>query len=83
MKLKYYAWVRQYIQLSEEELTIPEKVTTIAQLIDHLKTISPGHAKAFSQPDVIRCAINFSFCDHSTSIANASEIAFFPPVTGG
>ena len=42
-----------------------------------------GYAAAFAEPEVIRAAIDQEHVEHSTPIAANSEIAFFPPVTGG
>ncbi|MEK9860287.1 MAG: MoaD/ThiS family protein [Alphaproteobacteria bacterium] len=44
---------------------------------------SPGHAKALSNMDVVRVAVNLSYCTLETPITNGDEVAFFPPVTGG
>jgi molybdopterin synthase sulfur carrier subunit len=38
---------------------------------------------AFENPKVIRVAIDQTHVQSGTSINNAREIAFFPPMTGG
>ncbi|MEM7070473.1 MAG: molybdopterin converting factor subunit 1 [Pseudomonadota bacterium] len=83
MKIKYFAWIRQHINLEEEDLELPDHVNTVAELIEFLKHKSDGHAKAFDCPELVRCAIDLTFCNHDASIKNIKEIAFFPPVTGG
>jgi molybdopterin synthase sulfur carrier subunit len=83
MKILYFAWLRQKIGLSEETVTLPPEVATVAQLIDWLKGRSTGHADAFANPGVIRAAVNMDFAEPDEAVAQEDEIAFFPPVTGG
>jgi molybdopterin synthase sulfur carrier subunit len=82
-KLLYFAWVRQKIGKSAEELALPEGVTTIGELIDALAKRGPGYAAAFRNPGSVRCAINQEHKAFDTVIKDTDEIAFFPPVTGG
>lgn len=81
--LLYFAWVRERIGLGEERLALPAGVATIAGLLDHLATLSPGHATALADRDAIRIAIDEDFVGLDAPIAGAREIAIFPPVTGG
>ena len=83
MKIMYFAWMREHTGCAEEQLDLPESITTVADLVEHLHQRSPGHAKALSNMDVVRVAVNLSYCTLETSITNGDEVAFFPPVTGG
>ena len=83
MKLRYFAWVRERIGQAEEELDLPEDVSTVAQLIAWLASRDEGYASAFAEPDVIRTAIDQEHVDHATPVRSAREVAFFPPMTGG
>jgi molybdopterin converting factor subunit 1 len=83
MKILYFAWLRSKIGLGEEELSPPQTVTTVGQLVEWLKTRSPAHAAAFAEPAVIRAAVNQDFARLDHAIGASDEIAFFPPVTGG
>lgn len=83
VKLLYFAWVREKTGKAEEIVDVPGEVKTITDLIGWLKTRGPEYAAAFEQSDVIRTAIDQTHVAHDADIANASEIAFFPPVTGG
>lgn len=82
-KLLYFAWVRQKIGKSAEELALPEGVTTTGELIEELAKRGPGYAAAFRNPGSVRCAINQEHKAFDTVIKDTDEIAFFPPVTGG
>lgn len=83
IKLVYFAWVRERIGKSEEDITLPENVETIADLIAHLRKLDDGYEAAFQVPDVIRAALDKQHSDHTSPIGEAKEVAFFPPMTGG
>ena len=83
MKLMYFAWMREHIGSAEENIELPQGVATVAELVTHLREISPGHAKALSNMEVVRVAVNQSYADLETRITAGDEVAFFPPVTGG
>lgn len=79
----YFAWVREAIGLSAERVEPPAHVVTIADLIGWLRGSSEGHGRALVDPIRLRAAIDQRFVALDTPIANAHEIAIFPPVTGG
>ena len=81
--LLYFAWVRERIGHGEERLALPADVATVAGLLDHLATLSPGHAAALADREAIRIAIDEDFVSLDAPLAGAREIAIFPPVTGG
>lgn len=83
IKLVYFAWVRERIGKGEEEIELPNGVETIADLIAHLRTLGDGYEAAFQAPEVIRAALDKTHTQHNQKIADAREIAFFPPMTGG
>jgi molybdopterin synthase sulfur carrier subunit len=83
MKLVYFAWVRERIGVSEEEVVLPTGIVTVDDLLHWLKGRGEGYEEALQAPEVIRVAINQEHVDHSEAIAGATEIAFFPPMTGG
>ena len=83
MRLLYFAWVKEKVGVTEEEIQPPAGVVTIAQLIDWLKARGPEFADAFAKSEVICAAIDRIHVRHESKIAGAREIAFFPPVTGG
>jgi molybdopterin synthase sulfur carrier subunit len=83
MKLLYFAWLREKLGTSSEEVDLPPEVATVAELIDWLKCRGPRHAAAFAPENIVRCAVDQDFSGAEASIAGAREVAFFPPVTGG
>ena len=83
MKLLYFAWVRERIGKTEEEVAPPADVSTVADLMAWLAGRGEEYAYAFENPKVIRAAIDRKHVQPATPIADAHEIAFFPPMTGG
>jgi len=83
VKLLYFAWVREKIGRGSEEITLPDDVATVADLVAWLKTRGPEFSEAFARPNVVRAALDKAHVKPDAPIAEAREIAFFPPVTGG
>jgi molybdopterin synthase sulfur carrier subunit len=83
VKLLYFAWVRQKIGRSEEELNPPPGVTTVALLVDFLRRRGPGYEAAFQNTALLRCAVNQEHARFDAAVGPNDEVAFFPPVTGG
>lgn len=83
MKILYFAWLRTEIGMAEESASPPATVETAGELVDWLAALSPRHAAAFEKRDSIRVAIDQDFAELDSALAGASEVAFFPPVTGG
>jgi len=83
VRIVYFAWVRERIGKAQEDLELPAGVATVADLIAWLGSRGPEYARAFAKPEVIRAAIDRAHVKPATPIAGASEIALFPPVTGG
>jgi sulfur-carrier protein len=83
VKLLYFSWVREKVGSGSEELELPPGVETVSDVIGWLRTRGPEFDKAFARPQVIRAALDKVHVKPSARIADAREIAFFPPVTGG
>lgn len=83
MTLLYFAWLRQKIGKSEEQIELPPHITTLSQLVEHLRGLGSGYADALADTTRIRAAVNQTHVGFDTAIRNTDEVAFFPPVTGG
>jgi len=83
MKVRYFAWVRERVGKTEEDIDPPAAVATVGELVAWLAQRGDGYAYAFANPKVIRTAIDKSHARADARIAGAAEIAFFPPMTGG
>lgn len=83
MKLLYFAWVRQRVGISEENIDLPAGVATVQQLIAWLIARGSNYAEAFKEPKRIRVAVNQDHVGTAHPVNQQDEVAFFPPVTGG
>ena len=83
IKLRYFAWVRERVGKPEEDVDLPAGVATVGELMVWLASRGEEYAYAFENPKVIRAAIDRAHVKPQTPIGAASEIAFFPPMTGG
>lgn len=83
MKVLYFAWVRERIGLAGEDISPPEEVTTVRELMGWLRKRGEGYGAAFENMNAIRAALDRTHVRHDAKIDGAGEIAFFPPMTGG
>jgi molybdopterin synthase sulfur carrier subunit len=83
VKLIYFAWVRERVGKTEEQIDPPADVATVGELMAWLARRGEEYAHAFDNPRVIRAAIDRSHVRADARIEGAAEIAFFPPMTGG
>lgn len=83
LTILYFAWLRERVGVSQEIVTLPAGVVTVAELVDWLAARSPGHASAFANRRTVRCAVNQDFAEPDARVRPGDEVAFFPPVTGG
>ena len=83
MVIKYFSWIKEHIGKSEEIIELPDNVTTISELMNYLNNLNDDCKKVFEKKDLIKIAVNKTYCSIETKISNNDEIAFFPPVTGG
>ena len=79
----YFAWIRAKIGKGREQVAPPATVVTVADLADWLAARGGGYAEAFADRACIRAAIDQEFVEPDTPLRAGSEVAFFPPVTGG
>jgi molybdopterin synthase sulfur carrier subunit len=79
----YFAWIKEKVGTGQEQVSPPESVVTVNDLIDWLTGQSASHASAFEDRDRVRAAVNQTHVSFETPIKDAQEVAFFPPVTGG
>ncbi len=83
LKLMYFSWVRERIGRAEEEIEVPAEVATVADLVRWLKGRGEEYAHAFESEGIVRAAVDRVHARPDAPIAQAREVAFFPPMTGG
>ena len=67
MKVRYFAWMKR----------------TVGDLVTWLRSRSSGHATALAEGAAFGAAVDKRTATFDVSIADAGEVAFFPPFTGG
>jgi molybdopterin synthase sulfur carrier subunit len=83
VQILYFAWVRERIGKDGEVVDPPAEVTDVTGLVGWLAARGGGYAEAFAEPARLRAAVDQAFVPLEAPIAGATEIALFPPVTGG
>jgi molybdopterin converting factor subunit 1 len=76
----YFAAVRDLVGQDEERLDLPDTVTTVTALGDHLAAIHPALAGRLGS---VRFARNEEFAAAGDLLASGDVIALIPPVAGG
>ena len=82
VKLKYFSRVREIIGKPSELVEVKSK--NIEQLIEELQAMGEQYSVLKGRDFIVYSAIGQNVVtDVKTSIEGATEIAFFPPMTGG
>ena len=58
MKVRYFAWVRERVGKTEEDIDPPAGIATVGDLVDWLARQGEGYAYAFENPSVVRSSID-------------------------
>jgi len=83
MKVKYFAWMKRTVGLAEEQVEPPADIRTVGDLVIWLRTRSNGHAEALAEGAAFGAAVDQRTATFDVILADAREVAFFPPFTGG
>lgn len=83
MRLVYFSWVRERIGKESEEVTLPDHVATVGELLQWLRTRGEEYEWALEHPEIIRVALDMEHVHHSEPLGTPYEVALFPPMTGG
>ncbi|MAO26722.1 MAG: molybdopterin converting factor subunit 1 [Roseovarius sp.] len=81
MDVLYFAWVRERVGLPKER--VETGAATVRELVAELKAREPRYEAAFADEGALRVAVDQELTDFDASLADAREVAFFPPMTGG
>ena len=82
MKIVYFARLREAIGQAEETIETPQGVETAGELKEWLMNRGEPWASALAGKRVL-VAVDQEHAHYQDAITDASEVAFFPPVTGG
>ncbi|MEP6876034.1 MAG: MoaD/ThiS family protein [Burkholderiales bacterium] len=81
LRLRYFASIREALGASET-IEVTEGVT-VGVVRDALIARGGAHATTLARGRALRNALDQVLCDETAVVAEGSELAFFPPVTGG
>ena len=83
INLLYFARLREQFGISEETVEMPENHTTVATLLDLLRSRGGTWAALLAPDQNYRIAVNQELIVQATRLTSGDEVAIFPPVTGG
>ena len=81
MKIKYFAWLKDYTSKDFEICSDPN-INNLENLKKFLLIKYPELEK-FINEDLLRFAVNYNYVSENITINAKDEIAIFPPVSGG
>ncbi len=81
--VKYFALLREAMETGEELLDLPEGIETVRALREWLVAKDNRHAAGFAAVKRIRASVDGAMARDDDAVRDGSEVAFFPPVTGG
>jgi molybdopterin synthase sulfur carrier subunit len=79
--VKYFASIREAIGQGAE--SVDTKAQTCGALRDELISRGGAYAHALARGKAVRIAVNQAMTADDAPLVEGSEVAFFPPVTGG
>jgi molybdopterin synthase sulfur carrier subunit len=83
IQLRFFASVREALKVTQESVTVPAHVKTVGDVRAFLRERGGVWAEVLADGRSLRMAYNQEMTEADTPIAEGSEVAFFPPVTGG
>jgi molybdopterin synthase sulfur carrier subunit len=83
VKLLYFAKVKELVGLDNEIIDLPSSVINYDELKHYLISRGGPWSEIFLPQNATRCALNQNLMHSNFIIEAGSEIAFFPPITGG
>ena len=81
LRLLYFARLRERFGVGEENLACDS--ATVADLLAVLRARGGAWAEELAPGRSFRVAVNQDLATPDTPLADAAEVAIFPPVTGG
>jgi molybdopterin synthase sulfur carrier subunit len=81
LTVRYFASIREALGHGSEQ--VDTAATTLGALREELIARGGAHAETLARGRAVRMALNQVMAEEATPLAEGSEVAFFPPVTGG
>ena len=81
VQVRYFASVREALGTGSE--SVETDAPTLAALRDELLARGEPYAAALARGKAVRMALDQLMSREDAALRDGSEVAFFPPVTGG
>jgi len=81
ISVRYFASVREALARGSE--SVETDASTLAVLRDELIARGEPYASALARGKAVRMALDQLMSAETAALEEGSEVAFFPPVTGG
>jgi len=82
IQLRYFASLRERLGISDETVSLPDNVDTVAGLQRWLQDRGEPWSGALADNRLL-VAVNHEVVKRATGVRDGDEIAWYPPVTGG
>lgn len=83
IQLRFFAGVREALGASHESLSLPGQIWTAGDVRRYLCERGGVWSQTLAEGRAIRIACNHVMVEPQFVVTEGSEVAFFPPVTGG
>jgi molybdopterin synthase sulfur carrier subunit len=83
LQIRYFASLRETLGVAQENADLPPSIVTVGGVRDWLIARGGAWAEALDGKRALRMAYDQQMAEPATPVAEAGEVAFFPPVTGG
>ena len=83
IRVLYFAGLREALGTAGEQLELPASVTTAGDLRAWLRERGEPWAGELAEERAVRVSVAQAMADPAAPLSDGTEVAFFPPVTGG
>ena len=83
LNIHYFASFREAMSKAHDQLELPQNVSTVAELIEHLRITDPAFKALLEADSKLLVAVNQTVVSTHKALSADDEVAFFPPMTGG
>ena len=83
MKILYFAWLRERLNRASDEVSPPDTVRTLEDLVAWLRSEDEALDLAMANPRQFKLSQNARIVPWNTVVSPEDTIAILPPMTGG
>jgi molybdopterin synthase sulfur carrier subunit len=83
LQVLYFARLREALQCAQEQVEVPVEVCSVGALRAWLCARGGRWPEALADGGRARAAVDKRMAGEDAALSDGTEVAFFPPVTGG